>query len=218
MEKYIKLLSQVELFENIEKDDLLSLSQCLNFKIKEYKKGEIIILPGQRINHLALVLEGQVQIIKEDYYGSKNIIGNIKKTGIFAEAISLAQEESPVSVVSLEKTKVLFLNTQRILTSCDKCCQFHNILIFNLMNILARKNIILNEKIDHLSKKTIEEKLMAYLFSVAEKKKTSTFTIPYNRQELADYLSVNRSALSKELSRLKGLNIIDYKKNKFTIL
>lgn len=218
MEKYFDVLSKCILFKNINKDDLLSVSKCLGGIIKSYSKDDIIISEGDNADILGVILEGSVHITRIDYYGNRDIIAGFKKGEIFGETISILDNNKMlVNVISDEDTKVLIIKMKKILSPCDKPCYFHKEILLNLLHALAKKNIMFNKKIEIMSKKTTKEKLMCYLSFQAKENNSSEFEIPFNRQELADYLGVERSGLSVEINKLKKEGIIYSNKNYFKI-
>ena len=218
MEKYFDVLSKCILFKNINKDDLLSVIKCLGGIIKSYSKDDIIISEGDNADILGVILEGSVHITRIDYYGNRDIIAGFKKGEIFGETISIIDNNKMlVNVISDEDTKVLIIKMKKILSPCDKPCYFHKEILLNLLHALAKKNIMFNKKIEIMSKKTTKEKLMCYLSFQAKENNSSEFEIPFNRQELADYLGVERSGLSVEINKLKKDGIIDSNKNYFKI-
>lgn len=218
MEKYYDVLSKCILFKNINKDDLLSVIKCLGGIIKSYSKDDIIISEGDNADILGVILEGSVHITRIDYYGNRDIIAGFKKGEIFGETISIIDNNKMlVNVIADEDTKVLIIKMKKILSPCDKPCYFHKEILLNLLHALAKKNIMFNKKIEIMSKKTTKEKLMCYLSFQAKENNSSEFEIPFNRQELADYLGVERSGLSVEINKLKKDGIIDSNKNYFKI-
>jgi CRP-like cAMP-binding protein len=164
-------------------------------------------------------LSGQVQIVLEDFYGNRSILAQIGKGNLFGESFAFAENESlPVFVIAAAESKLLFLDCRRLASPCANSCAYHRQLIQNMLKILALKNISLTQKIELVSKKTIREKLLAYLSAEAQKAGKSSFSIPFDRQGLADYLSVDRSAMSAVLSKLRNEGIINFNKNKFELL
>lgn len=219
MKKYTETLKKCTLFNGIEPDNLEALLGCLNAKISEYKKGETIIAEGTKARYIGIVLKGSTQIMQIDYYGNKSILSSAKPSQIFAEAFACAEAEAmPVTVEALEDCEIMLADCNRILKTCCNSCTFHQQLIFNLMKELAKKTIVLHRKIDIISKRTTRDKLMTYLLSEAKKQGKNTFEIPFYRQALADFLEVDRSGLSAEISKLRSEGIIESKKNKFKIL
>lgn len=219
MKKYLKLLKSVALFEEIESFELQSLLSCLSAKVVNYNKNQAIFINGETITNIGIVLSGQVQIVKEDYYGNRCIVANIQEGKLFGETFAFTNTKTlPVSVFSTTESDILFIDYKKIVSPCSKACPFHNKLIYNMLHILAMKNIMLNQKIEFTSKHTTREKLLAYLSYEAQKANSNTFYIPFNRQELADYLSVNRSAMSTELCKLRDDKILNFKRNWFELL
>lgn len=207
-----------ELFEGITKEEAEGMLKCLMAVEKQYQKGEILFHAGEKARVMGFVLEGSVDIVRDDYWGNRQVIGTAVPGDLFGESYACMPEEMfMVSVEAREDCRVLFLEVNKILTVCSSACEFHSRLIHNLLYILARKNLMLTRKIDHMGKRSIREKVMSYLSYQAESKNSSEFVIPFNRQQFADYLAVDRSALSAELSRMQKDGIIEYEKNYFKI-
>lgn len=218
MEKKFEILKKCPLFAGIEENNISLLLNCLNAKEEKIHKDNIIFLAGDKPEYVGIVLSGSVQIIQEDYWGNRTILSIIEKGGIFAEAFSCAGADAfPISVVSREDGLILLIDCIRILTTCSSSCTFHGSLIQNLVKVLANKNIALTRKMEHITKRTTREKVLSYLSECAISANSNTFDIPFNRQEMADYLSVERSALSSTLGKLKEDKLIDFYKNTFCL-
>ncbi|WKY47227.1 Crp/Fnr family transcriptional regulator [Eubacteriaceae bacterium ES3] len=217
MQKYTELLKNVKLFSGID-NDLPAMLDCLGSQEKCYHKGDLIFVSGQAINSVGIVLQGELQVIQEDYNGNRTILTELRSTQIFGEALACAGIlESPVSVLSKTDSKILFISVSRIINTCSSSCSFHNRLIENLLKILARKNIQLSDKNQLLSHRSIREKVLSYLSMQAEKNSSSDFNIPFNRNELADFLCVDRSALSRVLSALAKEGVVSVSGRHFTL-
>lgn len=215
MENY----NQYMLFEKIEQKDLESIFNCLQAKKKIYQKDEIIQRAGEKIQKIGLILSGKVKISRDDFYGNSSLLDEIGEGNIFGEVfLCMEIQESPVTVVAVNNCEILFLNFNQMLFTCNHQCPFHTQLIKNMLKIIAQKTLIQNLKIDILSKRGIREKIQTYLFYEMKKAKTNTFEIPFNRKKLAEFLYVDRSALSNELSKMQKEGFIIFKKNKFKIL
>lgn len=214
----LSFYQQVPLFFEISAQEMKSLLQCLNARTKTYAKDEIIFLAGDEATDIGLVLTGSVQVVKEDFFGNRTIIAQATKGELFAEAFSCTQDKVlEVSAIAMEKSEIMLIDYQRIITTCPSSCTFHTRLIKNMLGILAQKNIQLNRKIEHTSKRTTREKLMSYLMEQAKKANSNRFHIPFDRQELADYLCVERSAMSAELGRMRDEGLLSFKKNQFEL-
>ncbi len=219
MKKYLEILARCPLFAGVSPQNLLTMTSCLGARVVRYAKGELIFTEGQEVSHVGLLLSGGAQIIKEDFYGNRTILARIEPSEMFGESFACAQLSAiPVSVAATEDSEVMLMDCRRILTTCCNACEFHNQLIFNLLKAMATKNLMFNQKIEITSKRTTREKLLAYLNSQAKLHGSSSFTIPYDRQELADYLEVDRSGLSAEISKLRREGILESEKNKFILL
>ena len=213
------LLNKSPLFQGISENELGSLTNCLGCSFREYKKGETVYHAGDFVREIGIVLSGRIHIIKDDAWGNSNIISEASEGEMFAEAIICGGVGIlPVTVSAAADSKVCFVDFQRIVTTCPSACVFHTLLIRNMIGVFARKNIMLAEKMEHITKRTTREKLLSYLSQQARTHKSAKFEIPFDRQELANYLSVERSALSAEMSRLKADGVIIYRKNHFELL
>lgn len=219
MDKYLDVIKTVPLFREIEENDILSLLKCLGAKKVEYESNTTIFHEGDETSLVGIVLSGEVKIVKDDFYGNRNIVASVSKGHLFGEAFTCADVSTlPVSVLTTCQSVVMLINYKKIITTCSNCCDFHNKLIYNMLKVVANKNVLLNQKLEFISKRTTKEKLLSYLSSEAKKSGSSSFTISFNRQELADFLFVDRSAMSNELCKLRDEGIIEFNKNKFKLL
>ena len=219
MKQYFEILRRCPLFDDIADKDLLPMLRCLDAKVESFDKKYTIFAEGSAARHIGIVLSGSVQISQVDFYGNRTILSEAGTADLFGEAFACAEIQSiPISVTGCGPCEILLLNCRRILHACSNACEFHQQLIFNLMKILAMKNISFHQKIEITSRRTTREKLMTYLTLEAKKKNSSAFTIPFNRQELADFLEVDRSGLSAEISKLRKKGILESQKNSFKLL
>ncbi len=203
------------LFDGLVEDKINNLLLD-NHIIKEYNKNDYILHINDKAEYIGLIKSGSANIIFDDYWGNRTILAQIKENEFFLESFAVLETNNiPLSILSNEKTEVLFIDYKRIMLSD---CECKTIFIENLLKMIASKNIILTQKISHISKRTTREKLLSYLSVQSNSMKSSNFTIPFNRQELADYLSIDRSALSRELSTMKEEGLLDFYKNEFKLL
>lgn len=214
-----EILEHCALFDGVRPEDRVPMLGCLGAKVVEVKKNQFVFQEGDRADTVGIVLEGSVQMIREDYYGNRSIVARIEASGIFGESFACSDTGTfPISVVAAEDSRVMLLDSRRITVTCANACEFHNRMIFNMLKIIANKNLVLNQKIEVTSKRTTREKLMTYLTAQAKASRSESFTIPYDRQGLADYLEVERSAMSTELGKLKKDGIIDFDRSNFQLL
>ena len=212
-------LTNMPLFEGMDNESIVNLLQCLGARNKTYTKDEPIVLEGSAADFVGVVVEGKLQIIKEELEGSLTLIDEVTPGEMFGEVFACASvKEMPVSVYAAEKSSVMLLDFKRLLTTCSNACPFHSKVIQNLLQIVSEKALALNKRIEIMSKRSIRDKLICYLTMEYERTRKLQFAIPFNRQQLADYLCVERSALSAEMSRMKKEGIIDYRKNEFWLL
>lgn len=219
MEEYFEVLSQCPLFAGITQPEMEEMLHCLDGKITGIPKGNPVFLEGDPAWFVGVVLSGAVQVVRDDYYGNRSVLTVVTPGELFAEAFACAGSETlPVSAIALQESTVLLLDRQRILTGCSHACSFHSRIIYNLLQGIAQKNLTLTRKIRCMSLKTTREKLMAFLLDQAKQQGSSEFVIPYDRQALADYLGVERSAMSAEIGKLKRAGMIESNGSWFRIL
>ena len=219
MKKINNTISNSELFEGITPEETTILTGCIGAINTHFQKNSTVLMAGKSTDSFGIVISGTLQIVHDDFYGNRNILSNVEQGDLFAESFAFAKTKSlPVSVLSVTESDVLFIDWKKLISPCKNACGFHNRLIMNLIGIVSRKNIELTKKIEFVSKRFTRDKLLSYLSSEAEKNGSATFSIPFDRQSLADYLGVERSAMSAELSRMKTDGLIDYDKNSFKIL
>ncbi len=216
MENSLKNIQNTPLFKGINDGAIEELLDYFSVGIKEYKRGEFIYHVGECATNMGLVLNGSVHIIKEDFWGNRDILAEVGVGGLFAENYAfLANVPLEVSVITIEQTEILFLDVRRLISDAIGHRESNLILIKNLLAILAQKNLMLTRKMEYLSQRTTKEKLLSYLSAESQRQKSSQFTIPFNRQQLADYLAVDRSALSASLGKLRDEGILEFNKNRF---
>lgn len=218
MEDYYSLLMKSALFKNVEERDLPHLLKCLSVHIKEYQVDSYVFSLGDTVSYVGIVLEGHVEVVKENLAGNRNIVAFLGPSHIFGEGIVCTSKRiSPVSVRVRETTKILFIPYERIIKSCGSACTFHTHLISNMLRLLGDKNYALNHKMDILMLRGMREKLVTYLLNEAYKSNSLSFNIGPNRNELAEYLNVSRTSMCRELARMKDEGLLDYYKNSFKL-
>lgn len=219
MKKYLETLKACPLFDGVEENDILKMLSCLDAKVMEFDKKYTIFTEGSPAKYIGIMLFGSAQIIQHDYYGNRSIISEITSPDLFGEAFASMESQSiPISVIANEACEVMLISANSILHTCSNSCLFHQKIIFNLMKSLAEKNILFHQKIDIISKRTTRDKLMTYLMYEAKKVRSGKFKIPFDRQELADFLEVDRSGLSAEISKLRREKVLTCRKNQFELL
>lgn len=207
-----------ELFVGVDQESLTAMLGCINAYVRCYKHGEAVLKSGCTTTKMGLVLEGSVRIERIDYWGNRTLLGACHKGDCFAEVYASTPDLMvDIDVVTDGNARVLVMDVGRVTTMCPNSCVFHTQLIRNLLGSVSGHTHGLMRKIDYLSKRTTRLKLLSYLSDCAVKEGSSDFEIRFNRQELADFLAVDRSAMSAELSRMKREGLIDYKKNRFVL-
>lgn len=211
-------LKKTSLFRGTSEEELPTLLDCLAPTTREYAKNELILRQGEDVSAVGLVLSGRAQIIEEDFWGNRSILADAWPGDLFAEAYAfLPGELLRVSVVAAEATSVMLLDGKRMLEVCSSACRFHTRLVQNILAESARKNLALTRKVSHMSKRSTREKLLSYLSGQALGAGSDVFEIPFNRQQLADYLCVDRSAMSSELCKMRDEGLLVFDKNRFQL-
>ncbi len=212
----LDFLTQTQLFRDIPVGELSGLLNCLRAVRRQYEKGAVLCSAGERTASIGLVLSGSVHIESDDVWGNKSILSSVGPGQVFAETYAcLPDEPLMVSVTAAEDTAVLFLHAPHMLAPCTQTCICHAQLIRNLLFVSARKNLELSRRAFHTAPKTIRGRLLSYLSMQAIRTGSDSFSIPFDRQQLADYLGVDRSALSAELGRMRREGLLDFRKNWF---
>lgn len=215
----LDFLRETELFSGLTEGELSALMTCLAAERRRYRKGEIILRAGEVTKNFALVLSGRVQVENDDPWGKRSVLMSVGAGSIFAETYACLQNVPlMVSAVATEECEVLFLSAARLLSPCEGGCSFHARVIRNLLTLCAEKNLSLSRRMFHTSAKTIRGRVTSYLSFEAARRGKNEFAIPFDRQQLADYLGVDRSALSNELSKMQREGLLTVKKNRFTLI
>lgn len=215
----LTLLSAMPLFAGVAPQELEVLLTCLDTECRRYGKGAAILRTGDTVRSMGIVLSGSVLIQKTDLWGNVTVLDSVGSGQIFAETYACTpQEPLMVDAVAAESSEILFIQVARVLETCPNSCAHHHTLIRNLLSLSAQKNLRLSRKIFHTAPKTIRARLLSYLSDQAIRCGRRSFTIPFNRQQLADYLNVERSALSNELSKMQQDGLIETERNYFRLL
>lgn len=218
MAEFSPALAACPLFDGIDGVGAGPVLTCLGARTVRVDKGAPLFLQGDPAGRMGIVLDGALQSVQDDYYGNRSVLSVLRPGDAFGEAYACAGLETlPVSVVALKESSVLLLDGRRVIRACPRACGVHTRIIANLMRELANKNLALSEKIRLMSRKTTREKLLAYLSAEARRQGGAEFTIPLGRQALADYLGVERSAMSAELSRLRRDGLLETKASWFRL-
>ena len=219
LEKYYNQIKNSPGFLGMSDDELKGLLECFGARIRKFEKEEMIIRQGDVISNIYLILDGEVNIEKDSYWGRRIIISRLGKNDNLALSFVGSKDvESSVDAITVKDTTVLVLRYEKCTSMCQNACTRHKVLINNLFRILSKENIELIQKIENVSQKTIRDKLLTYLSNEAQRQHSNSFDIHFNRQDLADYLNVDRSAMSFELSKLQKEGLIEYNKNHFELL
>lgn len=212
-------LSQTMLFRGIAPEEISGMLACLHAETKTFQKGHYIFRAGDTVTCVGLVLSGSVSIEHDDVWGNKSILDHVHPGQVFAETYACVPGASlMISAVAFETTQLLLLDMGHVLHVCSNACDFHNKLVRNLLAIASQKNLSLSRRIFHTSSKSIRGRLLSYLSFQASQQGSRAFDIPFNRQQLADYLSVDRSALSNELSKMQKDGLLTVERNHFTLI
>ncbi len=219
MKKYISILQRSQLFAGVGEANIEAMLDCLSANLRDYKKGEYVLREGEHIDNVMILASGSLNIQKDDFWGNRSIINHISAGEMFGEAY-IAPESGPLlnDVIALEDSDVMFFDFRKILTVCSSACKFHTTVVQNLFFAISEKNRQLVQKLGHMSKRTTRDKLISYLSEQAKRSGSSTFSIPFNRQQLADFLCVDRSAMSNELCKLRDEGLLTFERSRFTLI
>ena len=217
MKQVFEIIKFNPLLSGIGYSDFESMARCMGADIRRYGKGDVVLLSGDTVTNIGLVISGSVRVISEDIDGNISILTELAATELFGEVFACAGiDHSPVTVQATDECEILFMNYRKVVDSCPSACEHHSRLIENMLKLIARKTLMLNQKIEILSKRTTRGKLLA--FFDAQRGAAKKFSIPYNREELAHYLNVDRSAMSNELCKMRDEGLIAFHKSNFEIL
>ena len=217
MEK-LEFLKKLPIFFNLKDEEIISVLKFFKYYEESFKKNDFIFEIEKKIDKIGIIISGEINIIKEDFWGNRNILNKFKEGEIFGEVFALSKASSNIMAEASQDCKILFLDLKDFSIENKENSKEITKFLSNIFKISLKKNILFKEKLEHISKKSIREKIISYLSTEAQKNKTNSFLIKFDRQELADYLFVERSALSRELSSMKKDRLIDYKKNHFTLI
>ena len=219
MTEFIPVLKKTKLFSGVGEEDISTMLSCLETKLRRYKKGEYVLRQGEHLSDILVLAQGSLYIQRDDHWGNRSILGHIGVGEIFGEAYA-APESGPLlnDVIAVEDSAVFFFDVKRVISTCSSACRFHTMVVQNLFYAISEKNRSLIQKLDHMSRRTTRGKLISYLSEEAGKQNSESIIIPFNRQQLADYLSVDRSAMSSELCRMRDEGLLEFEKNRFRLL
>ena len=218
MNKYLSILRGTRLFAGVRDEEISSMLSCLGARLRTYKKGEYILRQGEHLGDILVLVSGQLHVQKDDYWGNRSILSQIDAGEMFGEAYVAPGSGALLNdVVAVSDSDVIFFDVRRIITTCSSACRFHAMVVQNMFFAISEKNRKLVHKLDHMSRRSTREKLFSYLSEEAKKNNSSSFTIPFNRQQLADYLSVDRSAMSGELCKMRDEGFIEFDRNFFKL-
>lgn len=219
MEEYIGILKRTQLFSGVSENEITAMLNCLQAQILSVKKGDYVFKQGEHSDKITILADGKLLVQRDDFWGNRNIVNVIRTGEMFGEAY-LAPESSAIlnDVIAEEDSTIIFFDVKKILTVCPSACRFHSMIIQNLFFAISEKNRKLVQKIGHMSNRTTRTKLLSYLSEEAKKQNKCHFSIPFNRQQLADFLCVDRSAMSNELCKMRDEGLLQFDKNEFTLL
>lgn len=219
MNQYIPILQETQLFEGCGKENIEAMLGCLQAKLRTYKKGSFVLRQGERLDKIMVLAEGKLHIQRDDHWGNRSIINIITPAEMFGEAFAAPDSGALLNdVLAVEDSVVFLFDLNRIITVCSSACRFHSMVVQNLFFAISEKNRKLVQKLGYMSERTTRGKLIAYLSDEAKRQNSSAFSIPFNRQQLADYLSVDRSAMSSELCRMRDEGLLRFDRNRFELL
>ena len=218
MKDFLPVLRSAPLFSGVSEEELTAILACLGAEVKHFPKDDFLLRAGDTAESIGLVLAGSVLVIQEDIWGNRYILSKTGPGQTFAAAYACAPGSLlNVSVAAETPAAAMFLNVRRVLTVCPSACVHHSRIIRNLLGELAEKNLRFGEKLTHMGQRSTRAKLMSYFSAEAQRLGKYEFDIPFSRQQLADYLAVERSGLSLELGKMKREGLLDFHKSHFVL-
>ncbi len=224
-QKEWEIIRRSKLFSGISQERLPEMLLCLQARREEFPAGALIHKEGEQVGDVGLVLSGHARSLKADDAGEPLIISLLEQGSFLGVLLAASRDrKSPVSVQAQEPLTVIFFSAHRLIFPCEKACGDHALLLRNFLDSVAEKSLTLNDRIDCLIRRSVREKIATYLSRLAAEKSelmgapVREFSIPLDRNALANYLNVERSALSRELSRMRADGLIEYRKNFFRLL
>ena len=218
MKEFLPVIRSSSLFSGISETELKAMLSCLETREERFPKDTFLLRTGDTAESIGLVLSGSVLVVQEDIWGNRNILSKAGPGQTFAAAYACAPGSLlNVSVLAETPVTAMFLNVKRVLNVCPSACEHHSRIIRNLLGELAEKNLRFGEKLTHMGQRTTRAKLMSYFSAEAQRLGTYEFDIPFSRQQLADYLAVERSGLSLELGKMRSEGLLDFHKNHFIL-
>ena len=206
------------LFRDMTREELSEMSALGALRERAFSRGETILHAGARVSELGVVLSGLVHIESVDYWGNRSILGAVAPGEVFAESYAVCGEKLMVSAVAAEDTRVLFADLERLLAPDNAACPWQAKLLRALTALCARKNLALSSRIFSTTPKTVRGRLLTFLSEQVVKNGGTKFSVPFDRQQMADYLNLDRSALSKELGKMRDEGLLEFRKNRFRLL
>lgn len=213
-----RILHGIPLLKGIQPKEFGALLDCVGAKKECFERGAFIFLGGEQTKSIGIVLAGRVQVLKEDIFGNRAILNDLGPKAVFGESfVCGGSYVLTVSVQAVERSEILFLPFERVMRICPSACGFHSALIKNMVEMIAVKNIKLMENLEVTTKHSLREKMLTYLSQLAQAQGTLTVTSPLGRIDLADFLGVDRSALTRELKRMQNEGLLCFDKNTYTL-
>ena len=218
MKEFLPVIRSSSFFSGISETELTAMLSCLETREESFPKDTFLLRAGDTAESIGLVLSGSVLVVQEDIWGNRNILSKAGPGQTFAAAYACAPGSLlNVSVLAETPVTAMFLNVKRVLNVCPSACEHHSRIIRNLLGELAEKNLRFGEKLTHMGQRTTRAKLMSYFSAEAQRLGTYEFDIPFSRQQLADYLAVERSGLSLELGKMRSEGLLDFHKSHFVL-
>lgn len=219
MQKHLDILKRTRMFAGVGEDEIAGMAHCLGARQRTYQKGEYVLRQGERLDSILVLAAGSLHIQNSDYWGNRSILGHVSVGEMFGEAYAAPESGALMNdVVAIEPSTVIFFDAKRVITTCPSACPFHARVVQNMFFAISEKNRELVQKLGHMSQRTTRDKLISYLSEESKRHNSPSFTVPFNRQQLADFLAINRSAMSSELCKMRDEGMLTFERNRFTLL
>lgn len=219
MQKHLDILKRTRMFAGVGEDEIAGMAHCLGARQRTYRRGEHVLRQGERLDSILVLAAGNLHIQNSDYWGNRSILGHVSVGEMFGEAYAAPESGALMNdVVAIEPSTVIFFDAKRVITTCPSACPFHARVVQNMFFAISEKNRELVQKLGHMSQRSTRDKLISYLSEESKRHNSPSFTVPFNRQQLADFLAINRSAMSSELCKMRDEGMLTFERNRFTLL
>lgn len=206
------------IFSSISAQDLAQMMDCFGGHEEHFTVGQTVMQYRDGLRQIGILLSGEAQLVRYDYDGNCSILETLEEDSVFGELFALPMAEDEFSVECTKDCSVLFLDYERMMTRCKRGCKCHDILVRNMLELVSRKVQRLSQRLEVLSQRTIRGKVLCYFGMLSRRENSKSFTLPFSMSSLVDYLCVDRSAMLREMKKLRTEGVLDSSGKNVTLL